>query len=252
MISGRRRDRAHDRPVSGLRGRTGGSAASSTRSTRAASPTATATGSATCAGIIDHLDHLRTARRARSASTRSGCRRSTRRPGLDLGYDVTDYVDVDPLFGTIADFDRLVGGGPRARDPGDPRPRPQPHERPAPVVRGLAASSGPAPYADWYVWRDPPGRPATGRPLPPNNWVSFFGGSAWTWDRDRGQFYSTRSWRSSPTSTGATRRSATALSTWSGRGSTAASTGSGSTSSTSFFKHPDLPDNPRRIGGRGA
>ncbi len=42
------------------------------------------------------------------------------------------------------------------------------------------------PYADWYIWRDPPGRTRTGAPRRPNNWLSFFGGPAWTWDETRG------------------------------------------------------------------
>jgi alpha-glucosidase len=43
--------------------------------------------------------------------------------------------------------------------------------------------------ANWYIWRDPSGRDGRGRPRPPNNWVSYFGGSAWAWDRRRGQYY---------------------------------------------------------------
>jgi alpha-glucosidase len=45
------------------------------------------------------------------------------------------------------------------------------------------------PYADYYLWRDPSGHDAAGNPLPPNNWVSFFGGSGWEWVPERGQFY---------------------------------------------------------------
>ncbi len=46
-----------------------------------------------------------------------------------------------------------------------------------------------APYTDWYIWRDPGGTDRRGRPLPPNDWVSWFGGPAWTFDPVRGQFY---------------------------------------------------------------
>ena len=45
------------------------------------------------------------------------------------------------------------------------------------------------PHADWYLWRDPSGYGPGGEPLPPNNWVSYFGGPGWQWDAQRGQFY---------------------------------------------------------------
>ena len=54
-------------------------------------------------------------------------------------------------------------------------------------VASRASRDGP--YADWYIWRDPAGVDRRGRPLPPNNWVSWFGGPAWTYDPGRGQFY---------------------------------------------------------------
>ena len=121
-------------------------------------------------------------------STRSGCRRSTRRPGRDLGYDVTDHTAVDPLLGTEADFDRLVAAC---------------HERGIKVILDLvmnhtsdehawflaSKASREGPYADFYLWRDPRGCDADGNPLPPNNWVSFFGGPGWEWVPERRQFY---------------------------------------------------------------
>ena len=110
-------------------------------------------------------------------------------PGLDVGYDVSDHARVDPLFGTEADFDRLVAEAHRRGHPGDPRPGHEPHERPAPLVRGSSRQSRDDPYADWYLWRDPAGSGRDGQPLPPNNWVSFFGGPGWTWEPRRGQFY---------------------------------------------------------------
>ena len=165
---------------------TGGSAASSTRSTRAASPTRMATGSATCPGSSTTST---TSGRTGSASTRSGCRRSTRRRASTSATTSATTSGVDPLFGSEADFDRLVDGGAPARHPGRPRPGHEPHQRRAPLVRRRRARRGPA--------RTPTGtcgatRPATapdGAPLPPNNWVSFFGGPGWQWEPAREQFY---------------------------------------------------------------
>ncbi len=104
-------------------------------------------------------------------------------PMADMGYDVADYTDIDPLFGTLADFDALVA---RA------------HELGLKVIidQVLSHSSDQNPWfvesrrsrdnakADWYVWADP--RPDG---MPPNNWVSVFGGSAWEWDATRRQYY---------------------------------------------------------------
>jgi alpha-glucosidase len=104
-------------------------------------------------------------------------------PMKDFGYDVADYRDVDPIFGTLADFDALIA---RA------------HELGLRVIADLvfahtsdlhawfadSRSSKGAAHADWYVWADPK---ADG--TPPNNWQSVFGGPAWTWDARRGQYY---------------------------------------------------------------
>ena len=108
-------------------------------------------------------------------------------PGRDVGYDVSDHSAVDPLFGTEADFDRLVD---------------EAHRRGIRVILDLvmnhtsdahpwfqaSRASRDGPYADWYLWRDPSGF-EDGRPLPPNNWLSWFGGPAWEWDEGRQQFY---------------------------------------------------------------
>ena len=121
---------------------------------------------------------------SRSASTRSGSRRSIPSPMADFGYDVSDYCDIDPLFGTLADFDALLA---EAHARGlklilDFVPN---HTlRPAPVVRARAARSRDDPKRDWYLWRDP--APDGG---PPNNWLSNFGGPAWTFDAATGQYY---------------------------------------------------------------
>ncbi len=63
-------------------------------------------------------------------------------PMADFGYDISDHTDVEPLFGSLEDFDGLVRGGARARDQGDPRLRPEPHLGRAPLVRGVALLSG--------------------------------------------------------------------------------------------------------------
>jgi alpha-glucosidase len=104
-------------------------------------------------------------------------------PMADYGYDVADYCDVDPIFGTLADFDALVekahGLGLKVT-----------------IDMVFAHTSDKHPWfeqsrsarendrADWYVWADPK---ADG--TPPNNWQSVFGGPAWTWDARRGQYY---------------------------------------------------------------
>jgi alpha-glucosidase len=104
-------------------------------------------------------------------------------PMVDFGYDVADYCGIDPLFGTLDDFDRLVA---------------EAHARGLKVVLDFvpnhtsdqhpwfqeSRSSRSNPKRDWYIWRD--GRPDGS---PPNNWISNFGGPAWTWDEATGQFY---------------------------------------------------------------
>lgn len=104
-------------------------------------------------------------------------------PMRDFGYDIADYRDVDPIFGTLADFDALIAAA---------------HERGIKVIidqvfahtsdlhpwfaESRASRTGPR--ADWYVWADP-----REDGTPPNNWQSVFGGPAWTWDARRGQYY---------------------------------------------------------------
>lgn len=104
-------------------------------------------------------------------------------PMRDFGYDVSDYCDVDPLFGSLADFDALLA---RA------------HALGLRVIidQVLSHTSDAHPWfiesrhardhakSDWYVWADP--RPDG---TPPNNWLSIFGGSAWQWDTRRRQYY---------------------------------------------------------------
>jgi len=103
-------------------------------------------------------------------------------PMADFGYDVSDYRGIDPVFGTLADFDRLVGEARR---------------RGIRVVMDLvlnhtsdrhrwfleSRSSRDNPRRNWYIWRD--GRGGG----PPNNWMASFGGGAWEWDAPTGQYY---------------------------------------------------------------
>ena len=104
-------------------------------------------------------------------------------PMADFGYDVADFTGVDPAFGTLADFDRLVaaahGRGLRVILDYVPNHTSDRHPWFA-ESRASRASS----RRDWYIWRDP--APDGG---PPNNWLSEFGGSAWTLDARTGQYY---------------------------------------------------------------
>jgi alpha-glucosidase len=106
-----------------------------------------------------------------------------RSPMKDFGYDVSDYCDVDPMFGTLADFDAVVDAA---------------HRSGIRVMIDLVLShtsdkhdwfaesrrDKTNPKSDWYVWADP--KPDG---TPPNNWLSIFGGSAWQWDGRREQYY---------------------------------------------------------------
>jgi alpha-glucosidase len=104
-------------------------------------------------------------------------------PMADFGYDVSDYCAVDPMFGTLDDFDRLLG---EAHDRGlkvviDWVPNHTSIQHPWFVE---SRSSRDNPKRDWYVWVDP--KPDGS---PPNNWQSRFGGGAWAWDDATGQYY---------------------------------------------------------------
>ncbi|TFL16730.1 alpha-glucosidase [Jannaschia formosa] len=104
-------------------------------------------------------------------------------PMRDFGYDVSDYRDVDPMFGTLADFDRLVAAA---------------HRLGLRIMIDLVLSHSSDQHcwfqesrssrtnakADWYVWAD-----AKPDGTPPNNWLSIFGGTAWHWDPRRMQYF---------------------------------------------------------------
>jgi alpha-glucosidase len=130
------------------------------------------------AGITAHLDHV--ASLGVDAIWLSPFFTS---PMRDFGYDVADFRDVDPIFGTLADFDALIA---RAHALGLRVIIDQVYSHSSdqhPWFRESRASRD-NPRADWYVWADP--RPDGS---PPNNWQSVFGGPAWTWDARRGQYY---------------------------------------------------------------
>ncbi len=126
-------------------------------------------------------------------------------PDADFGYDISDYKNVDPRFGTLADFDQLVAAA---------------HQRGIRVVVDLvlnhtsdqhpwfkeSRSSRDNPKRDWYIWKDPTPTPlvppifagfrknggrkgGSGARGVPNNWQSIFGGGGWEWDQATGQYY---------------------------------------------------------------
>ena len=104
-------------------------------------------------------------------------------PMADFGYDISDYTGIDPLFGTLEDFEALVEA---AHTLGlkvilDLVPNHTSDQHPWFIE---SKSSRDNPKRDWYLWRDP--KPDGGAP---NNWLSEFGGSAWTLDDETGQYY---------------------------------------------------------------
>ncbi len=133
-------------------------------------------------GIIGRLDHLRGAPDSLGVDAiwLSPVYPS---PQVDFGYDVANYTDVDPVFGTLADMDRLID---------------ECHERGLRILLDLvpchtsdqhpwfhaSRSSLSDPHRDWYVWAD--AAPDGG---PPNNWTAVFGGPAWTLDATTGQYF---------------------------------------------------------------
>jgi alpha-glucosidase len=106
-----------------------------------------------------------------------------RSPMDDFGYDIADYCDVDPIFGTLADFDALVA---RAHALGLKVTTDLVFAHTSDRHQWFAASRAGkhGDKADWYVWAD-----AKPDGSPPTNWQSVFGGPAWTWDARRGQYY---------------------------------------------------------------
>jgi alpha-glucosidase len=134
-------------------------------------------------GITEHLDDLQ--KLGVDAIWLTPCYPS---PQADFGYDISDYENIDPQYGTLADFDRLVSEASKR------------HIR---VLMDMvmnhtsdehkwfieSRSSRDNPYRDWYMWHDGKGETATSPGEPPNNWQSDFGHSAWQWDEKTRQYY---------------------------------------------------------------
>ncbi len=202
------------------------------------------------AGIIEHLDHLNDGTVGSLGVDAIWLSPIYPSPDFDFGYDVADYVGVDPRYGTLDEFGRLVA---------------ECHARGIRVVLDLvlnhsshlhpwfvaSRSSRTGPHADWYIWRDSPGRTLLGGRRRPNNWRSFFGGPGWTWDPTREQFYfhtflseqPDLNWRNPEV------RAAMldVVRTWLDRGVD----GFRLDVFNVYFKDAALRSNPRRIGGRG-
>ncbi len=129
-------------------------------------------------GVIAKLDHLE-----RLGISGVWLSPVTRSPNRDWGYDVSDYRDIDPDYGTLDDLDTLVreAGARGIRILMDLVPN-HTSDQHAWFIDALSARD--SPYRDYYVWADPkPDR------SPPNNWVSVFGGPAWEFDEASGQYY---------------------------------------------------------------
>lgn len=199
-------------------------------------------------GLIDKLDYLNDGTEGSLGVDAIWLSPIYPSPGFDVGYDVSDYDAIDPVFGTLDDFDRLVA---------------ESHRRGIRVVLDLVMNHtssahrwfeesrrDPAgPYGDFYLWRDGVAD-QVGRIHKPNNWASFFGGSAWTWDETRKQFYMHTflpeqpdlNWRNP-----AVREAMlTMVRGWLERGVD----GFRLDVFNAFFKHVDLLSNPRRYRGR--
>jgi alpha-glucosidase len=195
-------------------------------------------------GLISRLDHLNGGPDSLGidAIWLSPCYPS---PDKDFGYDVADYCDIDPRYGTLQDFDLLIK---------------EAHRRGIKVILDLVFNhssdqhpwflesrrSRENPKRNWYIWRDPaPGQ------RPPNNWQSVFGGKAWEWDATTQQYYyhmflkeqADLNWRNPDV------RSALMDVTrfWLERGVD----GFRLDVFNLWFKHADLLDNPPKIGLRG-
>jgi alpha-glucosidase len=104
-------------------------------------------------------------------------------PQVDFGYDVSDYENIDPMYGTLGDFDRMVAEG-KKRDIHIILDFVVNHTSDQHAWFLDSKSSKNAAHRDWYIWRD-----GKGPGQAPNNWISIFGGSAWKFDAATNQYY---------------------------------------------------------------
>lgn len=108
-------------------------------------------------------------------------------PMADFGYDISNYTDIDPIFGTMDDFKSLLqtahGKGLKIVLDFVPNHSSNEHDW---FQRSIKKED---PYTDYYVWVDPKGYDENGQPIPPSNWVSFFRYSMWEFNQEREQFY---------------------------------------------------------------
>ena len=117
-------------------------------------------------------------------------------PQVDFGYDISDYENIDPQYGTLADFDRLVAEA-KKRNIRILMDMVMNHTSDKHKWFIESASSKDNPKRDWYVWRD--GKPGGTPPNnPPNNWISEFGHSAWQYDPKTNQYYYHRFYTQQP------------------------------------------------------
>lgn len=166
-------------------------------------------------------------------------------PDIDFGYDVSDYTDIDPKFGSMQDFDNLLQKA---------------HARGIRVVMDLVLNhtsdqhsrfresrkSIDNPYRDWYLWRPP-----LSNGHPPNNWKSVFGGEGWEMDPGTGQYYFHMFYKQQPDLNWRNPQVRQAIlgvfRFWLERGVD----GFRLDVFNAFFKHPELINNPPKIGLRG-
>ncbi|OGN73981.1 MAG: hypothetical protein A2X24_04595 [Chloroflexi bacterium GWB2_54_36] len=190
-------------------------------------------------GVIQHLDYL--AELGVEAIWYSPFYPS---PDVDFGYDVSNYTDIDPKFGSLADFDRLVT---------------ESHQRGIRVILDLVLNhtsdqhlwfqesrkGKDNPYSDWYIWRD-----AKPDGSLPNNWEAIFGTPGWEWDAKRDQYYYHMFYPQQPDLNWRNPQVRQAcldvVRFWLDRGVD----GFRLDVFSNFFKHPDLPDNPPAVGLR--
>ncbi|KAK1638524.1 family 13 glycoside hydrolase [Colletotrichum phormii] len=188
-------------------------------------------------GIVSKLDYIKSV-----GATAIWLSPIFKSPQNDMGYDISDYRDIHRPYGTVADAENLIKGC---------------HERGIKILLDLVVnhtsdehewfiesrSSKSSPKRDWYFWRDPK-IDSSGNRQPPNNWASIFGGSAWTWDEQTGQYYLSLFLPSQPDLnwTNEDMRLATYsdMEFWLERGTD----GFRIDSMNLMSKHPDLPDAP--------